>query len=76
MPDASSLSDCAFDVDVLFEERRSTNECIGLLHMYCLAAVSLPLSLVPLLKVRRFPDAAAPLNDVQQQLDKVVGPES
>ncbi len=24
---------CAFDADVLFEERRSTNECMALLHM-------------------------------------------
>lgn len=33
-PDAAvCVAGCAVDADVLFEERRSTNECIGLLHM-------------------------------------------
>ena len=30
---ATSTPACAFDADVLFEERRSTNECMALLHM-------------------------------------------
>jgi hypothetical protein len=30
---AAAAAATAFDTEVLFEERRSTNECIGLLHM-------------------------------------------